>query len=57
MKIEIVTVTRTKAKFRLLSSDGKESQEAELEPSMSQELWLNGGMVGVRIRVDKIRPI
>jgi len=54
-KLDVLTVTSTKAKFRLRTDDFKETKEAELPPGSSQDLWLDD--FGVRVRVEKIGPI
>ena len=54
-RLEVVTVTSAKAKFRLSDGDSADKKEVELQPGSTQELWL--GAFGVRLRVEKIGPI
>ena len=54
-KLEVITVTAAKAKFRLSGSDPAVKKETELQPGQSEDLWLD--TFGVRLRVEKIGPI
>lgn len=54
-RLEVVTVTSAKAKFRFSSIDSSDKPETELQPGQSQDLWL--GPSGVRLRVDQIGPL
>jgi len=53
-RLEVVTVTSKKARFRL-SVDSADKKEAELQSGSSEDLWL--GTFGVRIHVEKIGPL
>jgi hypothetical protein len=54
-RLEVVTVTSAKAKFRFSGGDSSDPQEAELQPGDRRDLWL--GSSGVRLRVEKIDPL
>jgi hypothetical protein len=51
-RLEVVTVTSAKAKFRLSSRDVEDRREVELKPGGAQEVWL--GRFGVRLHVETI---
>jgi len=53
--LEVITVTSAKARFRFSSGNPKMTEEAELQPGSSTDLWLDS--IGVRLRVDKIGSI
>lgn len=54
-RLEVVTVTSTKATFRSRGHNPAESQEAELHAGECKDLWL--GPFGIRLRLEAIGPI